>query len=228
MLLSLCLVSTALSATTGLLELAACCAHIWLSGAVWHTRCRTEVLDSLTAVLGATQQHAVLACWALQSQLIKCQALTASLRKTTADAGMRTLTTSRTPDKAPCIPAAGKRSAALCLLLYQHATVMPCLHALLHALSTCSCDQLQPTANAVSPPFPTLLLQHNCASCCLHTVKPHIATHVIGVQLDLPAGQLAALLNSRKAARATPSNVCLCPCCNRLRPGDPHFAYASC
>lgn len=40
------------------------------------------MLDSLAAVLGATQQHTVLACGALQSQLVKGEALTTSLQQT--------------------------------------------------------------------------------------------------------------------------------------------------
>jgi hypothetical protein len=43
------------------------------------TRCGSEVLDGLAVVLGAAQQHAVLACGALQGQLVKGQALTTSL-----------------------------------------------------------------------------------------------------------------------------------------------------
>lgn len=75
----LCLVATALSATTSLLELAACGAHIWLCAAVWHTRGGAKVLHSLAAVLGSPQQHTVLACGALQGQLVKGEALTTSL-----------------------------------------------------------------------------------------------------------------------------------------------------
>jgi hypothetical protein len=56
---------------------------------VGHTWRGAKVLDGLAVVLGAAQQHAVLASRALQRQLVKGQALAASLKAEASGNGKR-------------------------------------------------------------------------------------------------------------------------------------------
>lgn len=88
------LVSARLPAAARLLELAAHGAHVGARVAVRHTGRGAKVLDRLARVLGAAQQHAVLAGGPLQRQLVKGQALAASLPSGEGGAaGVRGVTT---------------------------------------------------------------------------------------------------------------------------------------
>lgn len=70
------------------------CSLLFLTG------CGSEVLDCLAVVLGSTQQHTVLACGALQGQLVKGEALTTSLR---ADTGSSRCNVSSKPRASLCV-----------------------------------------------------------------------------------------------------------------------------
>ena len=72
------LVSAGFPAATGLLELAALAAHVWLGVGVGHAR-SAAVLDGLAGVLGAAQQHAVGARGRQQRKLVERQDLAAGL-----------------------------------------------------------------------------------------------------------------------------------------------------
>merc|ERR1719147_24544 len=67
----LCLVSSALSATTSTLKLASLGANNWLGVAVWYTRCQSKVLVCLASFAGTLHQNSALSLWSPQSQLVK-------------------------------------------------------------------------------------------------------------------------------------------------------------
>lgn len=75
------LVTTGVTATTGLLELAALSTDVGLGAGLRHTRGAAEVLDCLTVALRATEQHCVATSGGDQSKLIECQHLATSLRQ---------------------------------------------------------------------------------------------------------------------------------------------------
>lgn len=90
----LLLVRSGSTTTTSTFEFSARCSHVGLGAAVWDTRGKAKVLDSLTGVTWSLEENSALASWSSLSQLVQSDDLTAGLQ----DASTSTLGDSKSGD----------------------------------------------------------------------------------------------------------------------------------